>query len=381
MILHIMPDEKFIDYAIELFEFHEPNNNHYVILHYNKDKKLKYVKSKKVEILLGHEILNDKFLKTIHKYEFIVIHQMTASKMRFLQKIPKDIKTVWLGWGGDFYDLIVGGEKNLYLEKTRLLWKKNDSFFRKILTKIAKNLIYNQVQLRTAAIQRVDFFGPILSNEYDLLKKKIPGFKAKFVPFSYAELSENKFKGVENLTAHGHNILLGNSSSYTNNHKEAIDLLAHINFQEGKIITPLSYRDPLYRESIILYGYEMLGDKFLPLTEFMPLEEYNKVISTCSIVIMNHLRQQGTENINTTMYLGAKIFLNPQNPVYSFFKNKNAHIFSIDELKTKGTLAFEPLTKLQIDDNRNILREEYSPEAVETKMKDFLKIIRDDMVN
>ncbi|MGP4883030.1 hypothetical protein ACTXQV_67810, partial [Klebsiella pneumoniae] len=65
----------------------------------------------------------------------------------------------------------------------------------------------------------------------------------------------------------------------------------------------------------------IFGDKFLPVVDYMPIQQYVGILINCGFVIMNHVRQQALGNILIMLYLGAKVFLREENPVYTFLKN------------------------------------------------------------
>ena len=169
--------------------------------------------------------------------------------------------------------------------------------------------------------------------------------------------------------------MLGNSASYENNHIEALDLVADLDLSDRKVICPLSYGLDNYAKEIINYAEKKLGDKFDPLINFIKIEEYNQIISTCSIVIMNHLRQQAVGNIVIMMFFGAKVFLNKENPTYDFFKNNGAVIFSMDEL-TDENINIE-LTEEQKNTNKEVLKKYWTRDVMLDKTRKLIQTIRD----
>ena len=129
------------------------------------------------------------------------------------------------------------------------------------------------------------------------------------------------------------NILLGNSGSIMNNHIEAFDILKKEEIGDKKIIVPLSYGDSEYTKTIIKKGKEIFGDKFIPLTKFIPREEYNKITLSCSIVFMNHYRQQAMGNILTAIWLGSKVYMNNSTTSYKYLSRIGIKINSIQDLQ------------------------------------------------
>ena len=376
MILHLVPDEKFIDFAYNEFEKIAPGENRFLVISDQAGDQFRYIKSGQVSKISPTEVTSQQFLNTLKDYEFVALHMFSMHdriKIRLVLNAPSKTKFLWLGWGGDFYHYIAGSQESLFLEKTRKLWKQNNT---KIRLKNFIKILLGHKKNHLRAINKVHYFAPVIPTEYDLLKGVFPKIKAEFVSFSYANL-EDMLRGLEQHQIKGQNILIGNSASYENNHLEVFDLLEKLELGQRSVIAPLSYGIQEYRDVIISRGKEKLRESFLPLVDFMPKDEYHQMIASCSIVIMNHLRQQAMGNIITMMYLGAKIFLNPKNPALDFFLNEGAYVFSIDILSVDSDKAFEPLSTEQIVQNRKILEKHWSAKVVEEKTRTLIAAVRE----
>lgn len=376
MILHIAHDNKFIDIAINRFEKIENGNNIFFILMENTENELKFITSKKINKISYQGILNEKFITKLEQFELIIIHYLSFNAKKFVLKVPKYIPIAWIGWGADYYNFIYKDINKLYLEKTRALLLQNNSHsLKKYIKILAYQLDYKSLFLIKPykAIRRINFFAPVLYEEYEMLKKSVIFFKAKYVPFNYIDL-DSRF--VNNVEIDGNDILLGNSSTYENNHIEAMILLSKFNLQETRVITPLSYGDMTYQKSIISIGNRILDSSFFPLTNFLSVDKYTNTIKSCSIVVMNHIRQQGFGNIVTMLYLGAKIYLNKKNPIYKFLNIKGAFIFSIDDLSPDNPHALERLSLNKVMHNRKIILKHRSEKVLTDKTIELLKIVR-----
>ncbi len=166
------------------------------------------------------------------------------------------------------------------------------------------------------------------------------------------------------------NILIGNSSSFTSNHAEAFELISGADFQDRKVIVPLSYGNMKYAGYINEYGKKVLGDNFTPLNDFMKLNEYNALYLTCSCVIMNHYRQQAIGNIISAAWLGARIYVNEFTTIYTYFKRIGIHIFSLQrDFQVNDSAVFDALSDEQIAQNRIVLQREFGSEKVIADMK------------
>ena len=106
------------------------------------------------------------------------------------------------------------------------------------------------------------------------------------------------------------------------------------------------------------------------------LDEYNKMLSTCSVAIMNHYRQQAVGNIIALVYSGAKVYLSSQNTVYHFLKRIGCNVYSVEnDLITSNINALEPLSKEESTQNKEILYRFLNTEKlIEDLRKDILSV-------
>ena len=321
-ILHIVDDEKFIDSAFRVFESAAPCANTYVI--FKKGKKLKFIKETPVKVYSPWLFpVYRLFPFLMPRFDMIILHNLNLPKMRYLQCLKRKASVCWIGWGFDYYDLI--GRELLKSETKNLPSRKNSFFSLRIIIRIRQKLQYGRVD-KKSVISIIDYFSPVIYEDFVLVSNAVPDFNPEFVSWNYGTLEDDLIRGLEGTQVTGPNILLGNSASAPNNHLDAFKLLKALDLGERKIITPLSYGDEYYRNTIINHGNSEFGDCFVPLVEFMPIDEYIKTISSCSIVVMNHLRQQAMGNIVIMLYLGAKVFLDPKNPAYDFHKKQGAAV-------------------------------------------------------
>ena len=368
MILHIAPDDKFIDMAYKMFENISPYNNEFVVV--TEVEKFKYIITTPITKMRRGQFLSKNFLANLVNYEFVVIHVLTDDVKKMISNADKSIKFVWIGWGSDYYCYT---NKVLLLPQTRALKEKiqnSKNFYDKILLRSLRSFVIHKLRNKSEKkiFNKINYFAPVLYEDYLLVKNELKIPIPKYLDWNYGTL-EDDLIGNENIEISGENILLGNSASFENNHLEAIDLLKYIGLGNKKVICPLSYGDEHYANKVISYGKKNLGQNFEPLTIFMKIHEYNKIITTCSVVIMNHFRQQALGNIITMMYSGAKVYLNKENPVYQFFLDKGAIIYSIDELEKNPNMINVRLFQEEIEINRKILKNFWSRNVAQQKTK------------
>ncbi len=317
-------------------------------------------------------------MKSLAKYDFVILHSLNTFNQGLLAHASPDLRFVWIGYGGDYYDLIYEDRNLMYQEKTRaivneLLANKNPVI--PLSKKIARKIFYTRLD-KKALVEKINFFAPVLENEYNMVASKFGSSFPEYVAWNYGSsvaLFNNERKS--HCNPNGNNILIGNSATPTNNHIEVFDLLRTQNLDNRKIICPLSYGNSDYASIIKDIGRSYFGENFLGLDTFMPYEEYTELIGTCSNVIMNHNRQQATGNIVVMLLLGANIFLSQINPLYSFLKQKDAVIFTIDELSNSPDLLDSHLSEDEIEQNRQIIMSLYSEKVLLDKTERLINKI------
>jgi hypothetical protein len=366
MILHIVLDEKFIDAAYRAFEEAYPGNNEFVIL--SKKHPLRYIKKTPIRFVERAEFWGKKFANSLMNYDLVVLHWLDDAKMQLLDRADQSVKFVWIGWGGDYYDLIAGDDVRLLKPKTSALRRKYQLLapslsFKSKIKQVIKRAIYKKIDKRRS-VQRINFFAPVLYEDYELLLCALPDFAPRYLPWNYGTLEDDMVKGFQDHVVSGDSILIGNSATYENNHVDIFDDLSSFDLDSRHIICPLSYGDQQYREVVIKAGVHQFGKKFMPITDFMSIEKYVQLLSSCSSVVMGHLRQQALGNIVIMIYLGAKVFLDKNNPVYQFFRKEGAIVFVLEQI---GDEINTPLMMDQIEHNRMILRKYWSRDVIRQK--------------
>lgn len=379
-IIHIAPYEKFIKSAHFTFETAFPNTNVFYII--QSEREYPYpLGFENYKILEDTEGGIQAILKDIETADFVVLHYLENVKAKIVSQLSAySCKVIWIPWGADLYENTLFYNENLYGSKTKklilkeYLYSKTRHWARTILLKNKNTDIKN-------CLKNIDIIGCAVPQEFDLLKNT--GLFKKdlsMINFFYYPLELIVSKDLDikkEVKISDKNILIGNSASPTSNHSESFDYLKKWHIIDKNIITPLNYGgDKPYTEGIVTYGKSIFKDHFKPILGFMPLVEYNQLISTCGFAIMNHYRQQAIGNIITLLWSGSKVFLNENNLVYPFLKSINCHIFSIQ--KDLSQEAFQLLIQTEIEHNRIVLKERFCSESVITTLKSQLERSRNE---
>ena len=377
MILHLFIDEKFIDYAITQFDKVAPSQNDFVVIIPSQDSKVKHIQQvDRVRLVVDSDENVRKLMSNLYQYDAIIFHSLFplfSLKILYFAD-PSRIKLTWFFWGGEFYDhpLFI----NNYLGELSLKYfKKPIKYILNIGKKAVKRIIgrekYSIVKNSSKITHIVAY-----PEEYAAIQKQWSGH-AKVMHYTYYSI-EKMVGSLMNEYAAGNNIFIGNSASVTNNHLEVFERLKKIDLEGRKIIVPLSYGCAKYGKYIAERGQKIWDNDLIPLMTFMQRDEYNRCILDCSIVIMNHYRQQAIGNLVTSLWLGAKLFMSERNPMYKYFKKSGLIVFAVEnDLCSENPNVFKPLTLEEKNTNREIILNHYS----ETKTLEYADLLVKELSN
>ncbi|WP_066222818.1 TDP-N-acetylfucosamine:lipid II N-acetylfucosaminyltransferase [Formosa haliotis] len=365
-ILHIGTDEKFLNAVEFTYEKAFPGKNLIYITLINKREPLKHIKDSD-NFIFGDfsEESKDEVTKLLADFDYVILHGLDKFKTDVFFRSAEKEKFVLSIWGAEIYNnpYVLGtdlfGEKTLKTFKNKYIFNFK-KIFRPVYYKLFRNSLDNfNGQLKL--IKEITLIAGQPPEDFLFLKERnLANIEAKHFFYSYYPF-EYIFKNNTDLVVSGNNILLGNSASSTNNHLEIFDILSDFNLNTSKVFTPLSYGDEKYADEISRVGKQKLNNHFVALRDYMSLSDYNTTVSSCSIVIMNHYRQQAVGNIMAMLLMGAKVYLDERNTVYHYLKRIGCYVFSISrDLKANNIASLKPLTEEQKEKNRSIIRKEVS---------------------
>ena len=379
-ILHIGTDEKFLNAVEFTYEKAFPNKNLIYITLRNKQEPLKHIKASDNFVFGDFTVQSkDEIVGMLDAFEYIIFHGLDKFKSDIFFSSNNKEKFVLSIWGAEIYNNPYVLGIDLYGDKTIKRFNNRYIFeLKKVLRPLYYRLIHKSLdnfnrQLKVikeisliAGQPPEDFF---FLQERNLVHNEAKHFFYSYYPFEYI------FKNNEELVITGNNILLGNSASSSNNHLEMIEILSNFNLGNSKIFTPLSYGDKKYAKEITKIGRQKLKNNFVPLMDYMTLSNYNKTVSSCSIVIMNHYRQQAVGNIVAMLLMGAKIYLDDRNTVYHYLKRLGCCVFSISrDLNVENENVLKSLTEAEKKNNKMIIRKEVSVDNLVTSLINNLHV-------
>ncbi len=355
MKLHLVNDEKIINRTIGEFEQVFPGQNLWVVA--NRRDKFRLVQQH--SNVIGRDEFKKRYIN--NHWDEIYIHLLNPRKIKLLSSIDKTrTRIYWIIWGLDLYNkLLVPKGFRLYTDGNSIGGQNLSGMFKRFCQRLEAR--------RTARFisKHVDcIVTDTTENDYDYLLRYYPEFSGKqWKDFFYYPIDVILNRELQASTVTGTDIMIGNSASATNNHEYVFELLSRLDTHGRRIVVPLSYSGKKgYVETVASKGNRLFGKDFVPLMDFLPLEEYNRQQAATSVALFGNLRQEAIGNIIIALYLGAKVFLIRTNPVYEWAKGHGLIVYDLETMTQQDLDT--PLPEAERQQNRKILTSLYSRERM-----------------
>ena len=355
-ILHIVSEDKFTDYAIEQFGCLDIPSDFVLIVVSGKSH---VAKRDKTMVVYRYTDAYYSLLNSLSNYSAIILHGIYwRFDYDILSKVPSDVKVAWVNTGGEIYgryDIC----KN-FLSRRSILMEKIHNW-KKRLTE--KDIYIHHYELPLEVFRRVDYCLTDEREEYEYARNYIQKLDLEYLMYNYYTL-EDMIGSLIDKRSSGNHIFMGNSADNECNYWDVIPKVARLKNRGQKVIVPLSYGSPWVRNAVLPLGKLLYGKDFMPLTDFLPREQYNELICNCSTMIMPHYSPRAQGNIITALWLGMRVYLSEHNMTYHYFKRIGCTVSSIEQdLKRSNKERFTPMTDEELEHNRKILYATYSRES------------------
>ncbi|MGC3874659.1 TDP-N-acetylfucosamine:lipid II N-acetylfucosaminyltransferase [Halomonas sp. GXIMD04776] len=339
-VLHVCYMDKFIPAFIELVRDDiDSSNNHFYLI--ENTPRYSYREGSDTEQQRG-KLGFFKLYFRMRQYDQIVLHGLFNKYVVLLLALsPKLLsRCYWVMWGGDLYS---------YKNKKTTLEKR---FIERCRRKVIKNIGH----LVTYIPGDVE----LVRQWYAAKGEYVESFVYPSNLYKPLKLKEEPSRNTK-VT-----VLVGNSASKSNEHFDAFERLAALPGGNAKIICPLSYGNEEYASKVIEEGKRLFGDDFLALTDFLPLEEYLKLLNEVDIAVFAHRRQQAMGNLITLLGLGKKVYMRSDITPWSMFENLGVDVFDVENL------SLSTLDDDTARHNRKIIESYFSRERLVQQLKDIL---------
>jgi len=364
VFLHlIQSDRKFLNQIRSMFEAAAPGRHRYVVVGALAEGQVLPAGVAHLRDPVGFP---DVF-SSESDWEGVVIHGLPFQIAGpIVDRIPETLAIAWYVWGFEAYEFWPRLSKHLLMPETRRVANRlaGPPWKRWVLRRswlVRRHEERRERRIRNVA-SRYDYCVAQYREEYDLFVAT-----GLLTATRYHCGSVGSFEDVVDTSSGpgiGDDIQLGNSASVTNNHVDAFRLLCSPTLLSQRVVVPLGYGDERYRLEVASAGRRQLGDRFVPLMDFMPLDEYLSVMSSCGHVVMNHLRQQALGNIYAALWRGASVYMNDT----AAFRGLRRAGFSVrlieEEFQNGSDRKLRPESEERVASNRDRLHELLGRDAV-----------------
>lgn len=382
MNYHFFIDEKFIDDFIADAKRVSTEN----VFIYTFQQPARHVKSDDGIFAPHGSAQLTSLLKEIHRTDKVFIHWYHKPIDQILLQIPKRTKVYLMLWGGDFFEYppLAGYSaeaiKTLYDVRSYQRYKRYYRIkWKALLKNVWKDIMVLKIPKQWSAVVTRTYFKSIHQQRHKFLKR-LSGVchwnsydiesleqqyqvELKHLPFCY---SVGETPEIVPPSKAGDIVFwLGNSDTITNNHLDALEVLKRFAKEKMIIFCPLNYGHRWYANIVAGRGRRIFHEKFQPIKNFIPREEYYKMMDRVDVAIMYHNRSQAGGNIVTFIMKGKKVYLKPSSPIYRLMRDLGVIVFSTEDLKEQTLEEIsKPLSAEQAQQNHRILCEGIGSEAV-----------------
>lgn len=352
MIIHIFPKEKFTVPFINFINNNFSLKEHIFLIfgEYNGFNEFEICNKENVKYFDNY----CKIKNIINKGDLIIFHSMflpdnVLKKLFLRKKILR--KSVWIIWGGDLYK------------------------YREYNPKGIKQKLMNNI--RKKVIKEFGYIGTLVKKDFQIAKEI---FQVKGKPLKAIYINPIKIETLEKVQINLNknnviNIQIGNSADTSNNHNEIIDILSKFKDKNIKVFIPLSYPKHENIEKVIKFGKEKLGNKFVPIVNFMSPEEYTKYLSIIDIAIFNNNRQQALGNIFALAYLKCKIYIRNDTSMWQQFNEDGYKFDTIENLRNYDYEQFIFKDEKNIANNKEISKNRFDEKYIAEVWENIFNII------
>ncbi|HYV91974.1 MAG TPA: TDP-N-acetylfucosamine:lipid II N-acetylfucosaminyltransferase [Chitinophagales bacterium] len=393
MNLHLIPDNGFLNRFIDITNRISAVQNNYLICStphpfsvpgkkklLRDDVKIAHYGSKSFYDLIGD----------INRYEKIFIHFLSDQLCDFVNRNSEShAKFFWIFWGADFYTPLEFFAAEIFDEDSMTYYRRHGTFastnnrlvdaLKRAKRIFIQPFIYQRrVERRRKAIDRINYFLHYNPFDFEVVKKFFPTNAAFhyffYYEFDYASPPDTSSEAVKDFRQRFSLrapliIQLGNSASLSNNHLGALKALSRFANEDFQIVCPLSYGDRKYAQYVIEIGSKLFGDKFIPVTTYLPKEDYLSLLQCIDIGVMNHRRSEGGANTVMLLAMGKKVFMPDENALNKFLNSNSIHIYSPRNFTKQSFAEFSMLlSSEQKSSNQSRVAAIFSPQRAEELM-------------
>ncbi len=330
-ILHIAGLDKFIPSFIDLVHKNFDQSSHCFIV-WGDYEKYQY---KKNEYTFHYKTLKHsipRLILELNRADKIIIHGLFGWRLtQLLACMPwLHHKCHWVMWGGDLYFH--------QLNRDDPYFHKAERYRRLLIARLGGLVTYVAGDFHRA----IEWYGAT-GKMFECIM-----YTSNIFHGEAPKISCRKSKGII--------LLAGNSADPSNNHHEIFNKIIESGQQDliERIYCPLSYGNQDYAIQTKNLGKKMFGDKFIALADFIPIDEYKKMLESVDVAIFAHNRQQAMGNTINLLGMGKKVIMRTDTSSWETINQLGIRIYALDEID------ITPIDHESALYNHNIIRDYFN---------------------
>jgi len=369
MILQLLFDDQFADYAIKQYAPYR-DLVRIVMVRWDTSCEIKYVKlTDNIEIIDYFTPAYKDLCSQLGSYSAVIMNSLCSPwQWEIVRLLPTHVKLAWVVFGTEVYDRHDIEWHNLSSSSKFLL------SLRRIKGVLCKESKPSETPLDV--LQRVDYCLNSSIELFEEIKGYIGNERMQHIRYSYFAI-EDMVGGLFDERASGENVLLGNCANITNNHITALNIMRKTKFpRNASLIIPLSYGSGWTRKIVCRYAKLLFNDKFTPLLDYLPRDEYNRILLSCSTFVDAHYRPNAFGNILTSLWIGLRVYVSKYAIQTAFLKNLGLRFCILEEDLKKNTIeAYARMSDKDLRHNREILMANYSKSQIEKNVENAIRVL------
>jgi len=365
MYLHLLYDKKFAKSQIGVFEKYYPGQSLYV---FTRGADATGLEQYNIMFFScwSIESLNSIKKRCWEKIEAILVYNATDIHCVIALYVKRSFqcRVYWMFFGSDLYDNLYYRYNFPLIDNERKTVKKN--------IKDKLKLVKHWPLFRKFAA-KVDYFCFWNVYDYELLTKYV-NTPAKFKFYTHGlgltldhDFTDYKTYNTECL------VQINHSASWDGNHLTLLKRLAEIDSErKAKLLLPLSYGSKSVVNDVERFVAEEKLNAQL-LKDFLPRDDYFKVIDNVTTAIYGQHRQEGGGNLVQAFQSGAKVFLREDCNLLQLYRDWGLKVYSFEkDLKSLDDLI-TPLSREDQENNYIKIVEGLSRDKVDESMRFFFE--------
>ena len=194
--------------------------------------------------------------------------------------------------------------------------------------------------------------------------------KIQWVNWNFFGMDAGEDNNFKQNTAGLNTIFLGNSASPFNNHLDALEHLSDLT-TDLKIVAPLSYSgSDEYIQKVCVAGSKKFGKQFVPLLDFLPMDEYYSLMENVKAAVFFNLRSQAAGNILWFLTNNIPVFMLEENNLYKMLTDSGIVVYSVQ--KDLDGFLKDGEGFINKNDNSIMINEMFGEQAMSLKYQSLL---------